>query len=425
MAAGAASRRLCWLAVSLLLGGCSSSELAGIPAAPPAGSASVASSHDAPPAELALWNEKWRQVQARPESVALGDHWRVCEIKFRFRVYRDLFRCLDLIDARTDLDARERRYAPVITDWMRAEAYAELGQPVEALRSSEAGWAALPRKYQDGSAIYDAGTNPLQMLTPIGALVGKIDDFEAVAVEAGGSNWSDEGRGISVRQVGRHNPAGLDLRPQAIAMNLAAERALLHQQIGEIDQAKAALQDLRKWEDPVIPIAPTNFFELTASALSLGPMFALGNYTEVVKTYAELTHLARMEQAGRTMGFITTLGLSYLTEKIAAPDYRDFAVSLEDASRALIYAASLSRLGEAERAAQALDAVLAAPDIRQMGSAYWSALYERARIALKEGHREEAISLLRRAADAVEQGARHDRRRGRQGWLRNQHAASL
>jgi hypothetical protein len=305
-----------WLAVLVLAaplatGGCSGDTLAGIPPAPAhAAGPAPAVVNEASAAELVHWDEKWRAIQARPESVALPDHWRVCEIKFRFRIYRDLFRCLDLIGARSDRDAREQQYGPVIIGWMRAEAYAELGQPVEALKWSESSWAALPQKYRDGSAIFDAGNNPLRVLTPVGALVGSLvfhDDFEAVAVEAGGSDWSDEGHGYELRQIGRHNPAGMDLRPQAIAMNLAAERALLHQQLGEYDQATAALQDLHQWRDR-IPFISANKFAITASVLSLGPLFAIGNYAGVVNTYEQLAYMARIEQGEKTYHAILTLG---------------------------------------------------------------------------------------------------------------------
>jgi len=349
-------------------------------------------------------------AQAKPESVSLADHWRVCEIKFRFRVYNDLSRCLDLIEARSDKDERQRQYAPVIIGWMRADAYAELGQPTEALTAAESGWKALPKQYRDGSAVYDSGANPLQMIPipivqPMGTILGKLiyrDDFERVVIEAGGSEWSSEGYGYSVQQVGRHNPAGVDMRPQAIAMNLAATRAVLHQQLGDNEAAKVALGDLRKWKDGS-PLIQSNGFELTASVLSLGPLFVMGDYATVVKSYEDLATLARNEQFGRTIGFVTTLGLEYLADRIFSPDSRDFAVSIEDASRALIYAESLSRLGNTDRARKVLDALLAAPDIRAMGSIYWSALYERGQIALKEGQREEAIRLLQQAADAIEQ----------------------
>jgi CHAT domain-containing protein len=357
--------------------------------------------------DLSSWDNKWRQIQIQPESVALSDHWRVCEIKFRFRIYRDLFRCLDLIEARSGENSRERRYVPVIVSWLRAAAYAELGQSTEALRWGEIGWHALPEPYRDGTAVYDREDNPLQKIPIIrigGAILGGIvyrDDFEAVAIEAGGSYWSGEGHGYSVWEVGRHNPAGLDMRPQAIAMNLAALRALLYQRLGDIKLAKAALQDLRKWKGG--SIFQTNSFDLVASAASLGPLFAIGDYAAVVKNYEELASEAQSEESGRKIGYITTLGLGYVVQKITRPDSREFAVSLEDASRALIYAESLSRLGESDRARKALDVVLAAPEIREMGSIYWAALYERSQIALKEGRRDYAIRLLRQATDAIEQ----------------------
>jgi CHAT domain-containing protein/tetratricopeptide (TPR) repeat protein len=393
------------LVAPLLLGGCNGDSLAGIPSAA-ANDTSAAAVSSAVPAGLAQWDDKWRSIEVRPTSVALTDHWRVCEIKFRFRVYRDLFRCLDLIEARSDKDAREQRYAPVIIDWMRAEAYAELDEPIEALRWADSGWQALPESYQNGSAVYDRRANPLKMLpipVPIGTIIGNLvylDDFEAVAIEAGGSYWSGEGYGASPSLVGRHNPAGLDLRPQAIAMSLAAMRAIMHEQLGDTQLANVALRDLHKWKDSLVQ---ANEFEITVSALSLGPSFAVGDYAGVVKDYEDLANQARREQSISTIGYITTLGLGYVAHKAFTLDAREFSVSLEDASRALIYAASLSRLGQTDRASKALDAILAAPEIRQMGSVYWNALYERSQIALKEGQRAAAISLLRRATDAIEQ----------------------
>jgi CHAT domain-containing protein len=357
-------------------------------------------------ADVQIWGVKWRQIQARPESVSISDHWRVCEIKFRFRVYRDLFRCLELIEARSDKDQREQRYAPVITGWMRAEAYAELGEPTESLKWAESGWAALPQKYRDGSAVYDSGANPLSRGIfggVVGVVVGNLvyhDAFEAVAIEAGGSSWSGEGLGVSLREVGRHNPAGLDMRPQAIAMNLAAARAVLHQQLGERALASEALQDLHRWSDT--PLIQANKFGLAVSMLSLGPLFALERYADVVTTYEDLERMSEIQEAGRSIGFVTSLGLNFVRERIFAPDAREFAVSLEDASRALIYATSLSRLGQTDRAKTAFDAILAAPEVHGMGSIYWAALYERSEIAIRDGQRAQAIQLLRQAADAIE-----------------------
>lgn len=414
-----------WMAVAaaglLAISGCAvdPGKLVGLPqarvqAATPdsrTGPATGQAANDATTVDHKLWDDKWRQIQARPESVPISDHWRVCEIKFRFRVYGDLFRCLDLIETRLDRDQREQRYAPVIVGWMRADAYAELGQPTEALKWAESGWAALPPKYRDGSAVYDSGANPLTrgiiggvVGVMVGAVAGNLifhDDFEAVAIEAGGAAWSGEGKGVSLREIGRHNSAGLDLRPQAVAMNLAAERAVLHQQLGDHAAAAEALGDLQRWTDT--PIIQANKFGPAVSMLSLGPEFAMGNYAEVVRSYEDLQRMAQVQEAGRSIGFVTSMGLEFIKEKIDTPDWREFAVSLEDASRALIYATSLARLGETDRARQAFDAILAAPEVRNMGSIYWSALYERSQIEVKDGRRQEAIQFLQRATDVIEQ----------------------
>lgn len=407
-----------WLiaaAAFLLVGGCTANSLVGIPAAPEradrpaAGAGPVPTA--APPrsssAELVPWDDKWRKIQAKPESVALGDHWRVCEIKFRFRIYRDLFLCLDMVEARSDMSPSQRQYAPVMIGWMRAGAYAELGQTPEALKWAESGWRALPQKYRDASAVSDSrsrdlwsGFGVVGSLVQVVRLLAGDDDFAAVAIEAGGSRWSSDPTGIF--SIGLDNPAGLDMRPQAIAMNLAAERAMLHQQLGETEQARAALHDLDKWKGAAT-IFESNRFEAAASALSLGALFAMGDYAGVVRNYDDVAREFRGLEFGRTVNFVTTAGLGYLAEKLVTSDARAFAVSLENASRALLYAMSLSRLGETDRARKVFDAMLAAPDLRDMGSIYWATLYERSQIALKDGKLQEAIVLLRRATDAIEQ----------------------
>jgi len=101
---------------------------------------------------LSEWDTRWQLIQIAPEKVSLSDHWRVCGLKFRFRNYRELFACLDLIEqrvAKLDEKAPQRRYAPVLDGWMRASAYAELREDEEAVKSAESAWTALPDDYRE------------------------------------------------------------------------------------------------------------------------------------------------------------------------------------------------------------------------------------------------------------------------------------
>src|SRR5262249_28901703 len=46
------------------------------------------------------WEVKWREIQSQTDSVNWIDHFQVCGLKYRFRKYDELFRCLDLLDAK-------------------------------------------------------------------------------------------------------------------------------------------------------------------------------------------------------------------------------------------------------------------------------------------------------------------------------------
>lgn len=130
----------------------------------------------------------------------------------------------------------------------------------------------------------------------------------------------------------------------------------------------------------------------------------MGDYSGVVKSYEEVTARVKLEESLGTWSNISTLGLQYIWRSVfSISDTRRFAVALEDASRSLIYAESLSRLGDLEHAQKTLDAMLVAPEVREMGSIYWAALYQRSQIAVKKGQWDESIRTLQQAADAIEQ----------------------
>src|SRR5579864_7360772 len=97
------------------------------------------------------WELKWQQIQTPSDPVSWSDHFHVCGLKYRFRNYDQLFRCLDLLEAK--IAAGDKRVpqaktvqtsAPVYIDWLRASAYAELGEPEIALKWADSAWNALP-----------------------------------------------------------------------------------------------------------------------------------------------------------------------------------------------------------------------------------------------------------------------------------------
>lgn len=346
---------------------------------------------------LRVWDEKWRELQSAPEAVSLGDHWRVCDLKFRFRNYRDLFRCLELIEQRVQLDENipQRKYTPVLVGWMRGSAYAELGELDEAIKWSESAWQKVPLAYRNVSdeafECHDSWGVP-------GAGFCK-DDYSAVVVEAGGSKW---GGPQKVGDLGRNNPAGLDMRPQMIVMSLAAQRSLLHLERREPELANLALRDLYKWRDASIGM--THVFAATANRLAMGPLFGLGDYAAVIKAHDSYAGWLRRERVVReVIGNVMSLGgVSARIRKSSIADSRRFATALEDASSQYLYAASLVRLGQTERAEKAFDEMLNAPETRDMGSLYWAVLYERSQVAHKRAQRADEIRYLHQAVDAIE-----------------------
>jgi CHAT domain-containing protein len=360
--------------------------------------------------ELAAWDAKWIQVQSGADRTDWIDHFRVCAIKFRYRNYDQLFRCLTLFEAKIAKDGIKvkhgnvgmlRRAAPVLTGWLRAAAYTELGEPEQALKWAEAAWDALPEDYRQTKQSW---------------LGGQVqDEFSGVALAIGGYSMRDE----EATFFGKDNPAGLDLRGETIAMGLAAQRALLYARAGNKDQAKIALANLQKWEsirlkDSWIGLFPTAApFKIQAQLLSLGPLYALGEYTQVVRIYddaaAETAHKKHRHQLRMALTWIVFLpqGIMYaldkqVTKAFTAADARLFAVAIEDTANALVYAESLARTNKTNEARAKLDSLLELPELRAMGSLYWATLYQRGLIALHDGKRAEAIQYLTQSIAAIE-----------------------
>ena len=358
---------------------------------------------------LDKWSDNWRLIQSPSDSVNWIDHFRVCAIKFRYRNYDELFRCLDLFEAKVERGGKRiahvevvRRVTPVLTGWMRASAYAELGEPEVALKWAESAWNAMPEDYRKTHQSFFGGQ--------------ARGDFTWVAETVGGASMlvDDDSR------FGRDNPAGLDLSAETIAMSLAAQRSLLYQHLGELPEAQAALADLRKWEelrkkDNFTGLIPTSApYKAKAQLLSIGPLFAMGEYAQVVQAYdataADLERKRHREQFGNAMGWVFLFPFKVRDSVIntvffspfAPSDARLFAVAVEDASNALIYAQSLARVGKTKEARAMLDTLLALPEIRGMGNLYWVALYERGLLALRDGQRAEATALLERSTEAIE-----------------------
>jgi CHAT domain-containing protein len=373
-------------------------------------------------ADLAKWEEKWREVQTAPEAVDWVDHFWICTIKYRFRKYDELFRCLDLFErrvARMDPNKSDvagiRQFTPVWTGWMRAGVYAEFGSPDLALKSAQSAWDALPEWYRKAGADGRYDNDGKESMLVFYRLSARLAGGLGAARFAGGFRSLTPAAGA---RVGRDNPAALDMRAETITMSLAAQRATSLATLGDTEKARSALEDLDAWgaqetfSPKMLPLLGIPFslheqpFKVEAELLSVGPHFALHDYAQVVKAYrdadADATkHRHQQEFQGSFLSYIdpTTWVWSLIAHQL---DARAFATALEDVSNALIYAESLSRTGDTTEARSMLDTILKLPEIRDMGSLYWAALYERGMIALADGQREQAVGLLKDSVDAIE-----------------------
>jgi CHAT domain-containing protein len=366
--------------------------------------------------EAEEWAAKWQQIQSSSDTVKWDEHFHVCGLKYRFRNYDQLFRCLDLLDAKTAAGGDRveyveivRRGAPIVTGWLRASAYAELGEPETALKWAESAWAALP----EGFRAADIRVTDYKMF---GGMKDKdVESVYGLSGYLGSTGWGGGDSDVeSMQREGRDNPAALDLRPWRITMELATQRSLLYQQLGQTEKARAALADLQRWQKTRWRTSHVLPFRGPAQMLSLGPSFSQGDYARVVYIYEAIARKVGnqrgRERAKDAAEWALFLPLKLLYEGlnstvnhlVAKTDVRLFAVAMEDVSNALVYSQSLIRLGRVDKAREMLDTLLAMPELRAMGNLYWVTLYERARISLQQGHPEEGIRLLEQSVEAIE-----------------------
>jgi CHAT domain-containing protein len=387
------------------------------PAAPDPGDATAEYRDKSAEKKAGEWEFKWNQIQSPSDSVTWTDHFQVCGLKYRFRNYDQLFRCLDLLEAKIAAGGERvpkaelvQRGAPVMIAWIRASAYAELGEPETALKWAELAWAALPEEFRAADSRITKtkrfGGHPaeLKAIYYVGESLGSNGlGFETTAMQEG------------MFREGRDNPAALDFRPAMVTMSLAVQRALLNQRLGNADKTNAALADLRRWElvrwmnDTTFNIIPVQSkikpFKGKAQLLSIGPLFVAGDYQRVIVIYEQLARKVastrQRESAGKALGSAFFSG-DFILKVVSHSDRRLFTVAVEDVSNALLYAQSLSRIGRIKDSSAMLDTLLELPEIRAMGNLYWVALYERALIAIKGDQSEDGIRLLTRSVEAIE-----------------------
>lgn len=392
--------------------------------------AAEAKTSEAKAADLSVWDGTWDKIQKRHAEVSIINHWNVCGIKFRLRAYKDLFNCLELVEERAVKEAenvrkekafgardifvtpdhmkirieRYEKYVSFFSNWMRVEAYVELGQLKEARTAAEISLKVLSSKLAEPEF--------RQVLKDLNEV---CMDFGG-SIPVGSSNYTLRCR---------NNVAGLDYDPTMIHLRVVGKLALIDAQLGRIDDSEKSIADLKKIvadqkNAKTYSILVTGF-EAMARLQALLPLFTLGKYDEVVSIYEEmkdtkeykaLTGKTKLEIANvytnsstlsAKENFVADMLSSVIMSSIAHMSYaQSFETSLDAASNSYMYATSLSRGGRIEEAKKILDRLLANSEIRDMGSIYWSVVFERGQIALKEGKRDEAIKFFRQSTGAIE-----------------------
>jgi len=401
-----ASSAVCSWAFLLLLSACASDRMgmpitAGTePLGKPATRGTTEPPKASPPAPAQSRLEQWDENDSG--AADWKRHFYACTILYRYRKYDALFGCLDAFD-RTSAALGEKSYmgsrykltSPILSGWLRSSAYAELGDQTTALKWAESAWHNLPEEYQKADLPYWNVPH------------WKFYVVQTTCQELSGG-WR---RGGSDPRNGRNNPAALDMRGETIAISLEAELALLYHRLGQQDRARDALERLRKWREVWILGKDYSYLRPVADLLSIGPLYAMNDYTKVVAAYeraaAEIERRRSRDEIGKLLQNVSTLFLGELfmqgLEKLfEGGDIREFSVTLEDVANALVYAEALARLGQTVRARTVLDSMLAKPGIAEMGGLYWATLYERGKIAAHDGERDKAIALLRLAVDEIE-----------------------
>src|SRR5262249_29964340 len=151
------------------------------------------------------------------------------------RNYDQFFRCLDLLEAKIAAGGPRvpktewvQGGAPVMIVWLRATAYAELGEPDTALKWAEKAWSALPEPFRRADS----------RITKAGYFGGFDKDliptyFVSGTLGSGGFAMGGVDVEEDMARQGRNNPEAIDFRAPTVTMALAVQRSLLYWRLGK------------------------------------------------------------------------------------------------------------------------------------------------------------------------------------------------
>lgn len=374
--------------------------------------------------KIAVPDAVWQRIQKGDSGLAILDYWNVCGIKYRTRIYKDLFTCLDRVEERVFREAQSFRsgnaprakpsisdysqltdtatnrvedsvetlekFVPFYTNWMRAEAFVELGQLQEARESAKAA---------------------LKVVSP----TPDVRRMNWACIEFGGFfPFGSQNTGL----ICRNNPAGVDFDYQVIRMRLLAQMGLVNALLGDTQEAENYVAEIGR----MFNLRGARPYGTMARLQATIPLFALKKYDEVARIHQEVRdtseyrvltgkevvksqyhHMGNLPDLSRGQNiWLSVLGQLAFSLIAHLGDHQEFETGLDGASSSYMYATSLSQLGRTAEAKKILDQMLADAEIQNMGSIFWNVAYERGQISLKDGNRDEGIKYFRQSVDAIE-----------------------
>lgn len=294
--------------------------------------------------------------------------YRICASLFETRDYGRASRCFSVLKAavKANGDLKGVRSFPIFIedeiwgwpiipkiDLLLAEMWLELGQPHKALAYILEAYAAYPAAREKGSI------------------------------------WQ--------RDVDFYFLYGF-----AIKWQMLSTMAIAYKQIGDSKKANETLEILS-----TIGTGSIREYKSYAESLLIRTNLALGNY-QIALDIAK----GKSEAADRVSEIGTVILASSLMAIIAPGEallrgsfgLANAAFSeLENLATRFAFAHAYLELGDIVTSKREIDEVLAAPGIKGMGGIYWSALYDRGRIAEREAQIPEAIRLYSQAISEIEQ----------------------
>lgn len=285
------------------------------------------------------------------QPVSPSEQLRQCAKQYFLRNYAPFFNCVDRLERLPNTGSDARKYSPAIFQAMRAELLLEIGLPKEALEYAKKAFDAVPAKARKWAGISGKSDESIA-----------FEDF----LEQLKSTWAGD---ASLPLV----PA----LPEVVAKNIGL-LARCHHLNGESRRADYLNIELALFDD-------AGYRERIYFA------FVRNKFDDVVRMKEAKDEEIRQAKS-------SVLVMLFSPERPTYEFWENYNVALEQ----YIYGKSLIETGRHQKAAEALDKLMAWEGLESFAGLRWSVLFERARLYRLQGDAGNELVLLRRAVDTIE-----------------------